>query len=126
MEEDKKILKKYIEEYKEIKELYKDDGIEVEAVVEISVEDFEHIVNTIEELEKENKELKETYINPSQAKLMYYDAKKGTEVILQGFIPKSKIEDKIKELEETKLCGGKIHQAVVETEIEILKELLEE
>lgn len=46
-------------------------------------------------LEEENKRLKKNYINPSKARISYYDTKKGTEVVIEGFIPISVIQNKI-------------------------------
>lgn len=45
---------------------------------------------------------------------------------MKNFIPKSRIKEKIEELEDIKLCGNNIHFAVTESKINLLKELLNE
>ena len=83
-------------------------------------------IEYINKLEKENKELKEQIKDLKDIQQQICNEELITqEYVTKNYIPKSKIEDKIKEFEETKLCGGEIHQAVVETEIRILKSFLE-
>ena len=48
----------------------------------------------IEYYEEKIKEL-ENYINPSKARISYFDTKKGANVVIEGFIPKQKIEEKL-------------------------------
>lgn len=55
---------------------------------------------SIENLIKGYRELKKNYINPSKARISYYDTKKGTEVVIEGFIPKSKVKELHKEYYE--------------------------
>ena len=83
----------------------------------------------LEELEKENKELKENY------KIILADRKRLEELLIlsdEDYISKSKIEDKIEELESLlDLMDGDNHIAkykkqMFKEEIDDLKELLEE
>ena len=53
-----------------------------------------------EDMKEENEELRKNYINPSKARISYYDTKKGTEVVIEGFIPKSKVKELHKEYYE--------------------------
>lgn len=56
-----------------------------------------NVLNNYEKIQNEIKELR-NYINPSKARISYFDTKKGTNVVIEGFIPKQKIKDKIEEL----------------------------
>lgn len=47
-------------------------------------------------------------------------------ISLKNSINKSKIIEKIEELEDIKLCGDKIHCAITEYKIKVLQELLNE
>lgn len=73
------------------------------------------IFKYIDNLEKENNRLREYE--------KYYQKEIN---LLDNYIPKQKILDKIDALKETRLCGGAILEAVTDTEIKILLELLEE
>lgn len=42
-----------------------------------------------------NKELEQNYINPSKARFTYFDNGKGTKVVIEGFISKSKVREKL-------------------------------
>lgn len=55
------------------------------------------LFNTIMAILNENAELKKNYINPSKARMLYCNTKKGTEVVIEGFVPKSKIKEKKEE-----------------------------
>lgn len=58
---------------------------------------IENVLNDYEKLQNKIKEL-ENYINPSKARISYFDTKKGTNVVIEGFIPKQTIKDKIEKL----------------------------
>lgn len=45
------------------------------------------------ELKEKNKKIKQEYINPNKARISYFDYKKRTNVVIEGFIPKSKVEE---------------------------------
>lgn len=53
-----------------------------------------------------NKELEQNYINPSKARFSYFDNGKGTKVVIEGFIPKSKLRELLKEIDEANLDGS--------------------
>lgn len=95
LNEDIKILENYIYNEKE-------------TMKELLVQAIENLLKRYKELEEENKERKNNYINPSKARISYYDTKKGTEVVLEGFIPISVIQNKIDEYREkrNKLADG--------------------
>ena len=117
MEADIKILKEFIRIYEEIDK--KSDDFYFNKS-EIPVEIIENILNRLEQLEKENKELKENY------KIILADRKRLEELLLlsdEDYIPKSKIEDKIKELENTTYAEC---IEANEEDIELLKSILEE
>ena len=64
-------------------------------------------------------EMKKNYINPSKTRISYYDTKKGTEVVIKGFIPESKIKEKIEELEDkAKRIAGTYQYAESEEDLE--------
>ena len=87
------------------------------------------MLNNYEKIQNEIKEL-ENYINPSKARISYFDTKKGTNVVIEGFIPKQKIKDKIEELrkayEKMEQSSDFIIADTIQPKIEILQELLEE
>ena len=58
-----------------------------------------NVLNNYEKIQNEVKEL-ENYINPSKARISYFDTKKRAIVVIEGFIPKQKIKDKIEEYNE--------------------------
>ena len=58
-----------------------------------------NVLNNYEKIQNEIKELR-NYINPSKARISYFDTKKGANVVIEGFIPKQKIKDKIEEYNE--------------------------
>ena len=82
----------------------------------------------IENLIAGYKELKENHINPSKVRFTYYDNKKGTKVVIEGFISKTKIKEKIEEL-NLKLAedvNGKMDATYnIRFTIQVLQELLE-
>ena len=107
MEEDIKILNKLEKVFAELK---KDDEEGHSSAYEIQWEDIraiEHLMarnkeledkcielsTTIDALKTDNKELEENYINPSKARFTYFDNGKGTKVVIEGFIPKSKVRE---------------------------------
>lgn len=90
MEEDIKILNKLEKVFAELK---KDDEEGHSSAYEIQWED----IRAIEHLIAKNKELEQNYINPSKARFTYFDNGKGTKVVIEGFIPKSKVKEKIEE-----------------------------
>ena len=100
MEEEMMYFQELIEFFK-VKEAYKVDGM-----IEFGMEDFkklQSLLNRLEQLEKENKELKEQiYIHeifpPSELELKLKDS-----------IPKSVIRDKFKRINETKIKLDKIN-----------------
>ena len=93
---------------------------------------LENLIKRYKELEKENAEIKNNYINPSKARISYYDTKKGTEVVIEGFIPKSKIKEKIKEIQLPNIIvGGRRNCKTLEYgkklgKLEVLQELMED
>ena len=108
---------------------------------EIDYDDTQKLKQAIEHLIARNKELEENYINPSKARFSYYDTGKGTKVVIEGFIPKSKIKEKIEELERISDNGmnavrfASTHEDEIErierqknisTMISILQELLDD
>ena len=92
----------------------------------------------LKETTKENLELKEyirelekNYINPSKARISYHDTKKGTEVVIEGFIPVSKAKEKIEWFKDTITHldndGTDLDMKMIyEYAIEILQELMED
>ena len=72
--------------------------------IERILQDYTRQKQINEEYQKINEELREkvkeseNYINPSKARISYFDTKKGANVVIEGFIPKQKIKDKIEEL----------------------------
>ena len=88
-----------------------------------------NVLNNYEKIQNEIKELR-NYINPSKARISYFDTKKGTNVVIEGFIPKQKIKDKIEELrkayEKMEQSSDFIIADTIQPKIEILQELLEE
>lgn len=68
---------------------------------------------TIDALKTDNKELEENYINPSKARFTYFDNGKGTKVVIEGFIPKSKVEE-LRGIDNIDLLQFKIKQLLQE------------
>ena len=88
-------------------------------------------MQAIEHLIVRNKELEQNYINPSKARFSYYDTDKGKKVVIEGFIPKSKVRERIKELEKcVKHLGNDgielTYKENAEAQIEALQSLLED
>lgn len=78
-----------------------------------------------------NKEMEQNYINPSKARFTYFDNGKGTKVVIEGFIPKSKVKEKIenkKEDAERYIFGVDVEegQAMYKILDELEQELLED
>ena len=86
MEEDIKIL----ENLKERK-LYFTSSMFQTGWVELGEREKQAIENLI----ARNKDLEKNYINPNKARISYFDKGKGTEVVIEGFIPVSKVQEKI-------------------------------
>lgn len=99
-----------------------------------------NVLNNYEILQNKVKEL-ENYINPSKARISYFDTKKGANVVIEGFIPKQKIKDKIEELKyradgiagtyqyadsQEHLQEKKNKVIELRTKVEVLEELLKE
>ena len=79
---------------------------------------IENIIDGYRELEK-------NHINPSKARISYYDTKKGTQVVIEGFIPKSILRHKRQELEYDQLENPKnIYEDRIK--IEFIDELMED
>lgn len=79
MKEDIKILEKLLKEYKNSGRInYFVDLDDLQAI--------EHLI-------VRNKELEQNYINPSKTRISYYDKGKGTKVVVEGFVPKSKVRE---------------------------------
>ena len=55
-------------------------------------EDFKEAIDTILDLYKQEKEKNKNCINPDKARISYFDTKKGMQVVIEGFIPKSKLK----------------------------------
>ena len=104
--------------------------------IERILQDYTRQKQINEEYKKINGELREkvkkleNYINPSKARISYFDTKKGTNVVIEGFIPKQKIKDKIEELrkayEKMEQSSDFIIADTIQPKIEILQSLLEE
>ena len=65
---------------------------------EVNSNYYTAILNLIaenKELKEKNKKIKQEYINPNKARISYFDHKKRTNVVIEGFIPKSKVEETI-------------------------------
>lgn len=82
-------------------------------------EENKKVRQAIENLIKENKELKENYINPSKARISYYDNKNRTQVVIEGFIPKSKVKEHVEKLAEMKVFSTAITKQILD---ELFKE----
>ena len=109
IEEDIKILESFINELEE----YEDEEQLKQAIehliarnkeltnkgIELAT-DIDALETDLKELKEKNKELEQNYINPSKARFSYFDNEKGTKVVIEGFIPKSKVKEKIEELEK--------------------------
>ena len=71
--------------------------------VEDTIEDMHILIKTLiaenKELKEENEKIKQEYINPNKARISYFDYKKRINVVIEGFIPKSKVEAKIEQLD---------------------------
>ena len=92
-----------------------------EIIYETQIRQFHIVYNYIEQLEKENEELSEEL---NSVKEIYYTQRD----IDEDFIPKSKIREMIKELEEAKesdFASDKCVERLCNGMIAILKELLE-
>ena len=97
------ILEEFIKHYKEVQEKYKDD--EIQAEIERSCYFEEVPAKAIENLIQENKELKEKYlllnqINDIEKSQHRKSMKELLKDINNNYIPKSKVKEKIEELEE--------------------------
>lgn len=94
----------------------------------ITQEEFDEVKQAIKNLIKGYRELEKNYINPSKARISYYDTKKGTEVVIEGFIPKSKLQEKKEELETKKKKYGfaSLESNILLNEIRLLNELMED
>ena len=56
-------------------------------------EAISNLIAENKELKEKNKKIKQEYINPNKARISYFDYKKRTNVVIEGFIPKSKVEE---------------------------------
>ena len=83
----------------------------------------------LEELHKERNEL----VNPSNLRISYFDNKSQTQVVINGFVSKDKIREKIKELEKEKEENEEYgldctliyeHEIDINAIIKVLQELL--
>jgi len=93
---DIEILEEFLKHYKEVQEKYKDD--EIQAEIERSCYFEEVPAEAIENLIQENKELKDT-----NKKLYELCQGKAMQEFINnecGYIPKSKVKEKIEELEK--------------------------
>ena len=85
-------------------------------------------IQAIEKLIARYKELEKNYINPNKARISYFDKGKGTKVVIEGFIPKSKVQEKIEDYTEKSkhpLVNAQSRREYT-FGIKALKELLEE
>ena len=83
---------------------------------------FDKLVKKIQELEEENKEIKNTKMNGYLHENIWL-----AKYLSELYLPKQKVKDKIKELEKAKNKTNKEHWKYNYTlQIAILKELLEE
>lgn len=96
IEEDVRILKRYLQNFKCYGEIIKNDEI-IKFIDYKEIKAIENVLEAYEILQNKIKEL-ENYINPSKARISYFDTKKGANVVIEGFIPKQKIKDKIEQL----------------------------
>ena len=101
MNEDKEVTDTNVgnieEDIERCKELIKDKhkewiGLTNQKAIANVLEAYEILQNKVKELEN--------YINPSKTRISYFDTKKGANVVIEGFIPKQKIKDKIEEYNE--------------------------
>lgn len=135
IKEDINKLKTYIKEAKE--ELNMFGYI---TTLENDLKRTERLIKAYEILQNKVKEL-ENYINPSKARISYFDTKKRANVVIEGFIPKQKIKDKIEELKyradgiagtyqyadsQEHLQEKKNKVIELRTKVEVLEELLKE
>ena len=84
-----------------------------------------NVLNNYEKIQNEIKELR-NYINPSKARISYFDTKKGANVVIEGFIPKQKIKDKIKKLNNEIKNANEVVAIFKIKEQQALQSLLEE
>ena len=82
-----------------------------------------NLINSVENLLKAYKELEEENNNKSK-KIREYE--KTLENLQKNTIWKSKVKEKIEELENLKLCSDKFYQLITEDKIKLLQKLLEE
>ena len=88
------------------------------------IKDIDTVLGYVKELEEEKDKLKEglvkriAYCNELEKDLF--------ENCENYVVNKSKIRDKIEELESMKLLCGKVFQTIIEEKIDVLNELLEE
>lgn len=82
---------------------------------------MQYVKKYVETLIEENKELKE-----KNKELEEEDVKIRAKFILQldNYIPKSKVEEKIEELENIKLCSDEFFKVITENKIKLLQSLL--
>lgn len=85
-----------MEEFKNLKEIIElseeeinNNDKNVSAILDLI--DLKELRNLI----ARNKDLEKNYINPNKARISYFDKGKGTKVVIEGFIPKSKVKEKI-------------------------------
>jgi hypothetical protein len=111
MEENIKILEEKLKQW----EPYKDIRFKTDIELELQMENraIENLIKGYRELEEENKKWEEWAENAE------YD-------MSVDYIPKSKIKEKIEELENTKLCSDRFYQLITEDKIKLLQELMED
>ena len=93
----------------------------------VAMLDVIKVLNIVEKQQKEIEELKEknkNMIDFSKLRLSYYDNGKGMQVIIEGFISKNKIKEKIEEYKDYKntVMYKKYNYEEI---IKVLEELLE-
>ena len=128
------ILEKFIKHYKEVQEKYKDD--EIQAEIERSCYFEEVPAEAIENLIQENKELKEeleiceTDLDEMTISNEHKKKEWVNKLVLNSYIPKSKVKEKIEELDKRKRKSqieySTIDELIFDKKIEVLQELLEE
>ena len=91
----------------------------IETPKEVYITDIKILLSLIKNQQKEIEELKE-----KSKKCEYYEM--VADDLYKNSINKDKIRDKIKELEKKKNCGNSIVFWEISSQIDLLKELLEE
>lgn len=138
MEEDIKILEDYLDRNTQLFEDYGDTAI----IQDKEIQALENLIKEYKELEKENKKLKEYIVvapnldEMTAAKYSHIqreayfkgraeEQQKAEQIIYEHYIPKSKVQEKIEELNKNELLC-KMNFENIKFTIEVLQELMED